>query len=471
MTPLGGSNYFTISRTILAVCLLVATVMVATTAWSPVAAAATRSVTFAIQTPDGRPVAGLGLEWLATDGSARSSGCKMTDSAGNVRWTSVPITRILIAHCEWHYGTVKNGPTLTHLVRYLDIPASGPVVVSTGKVPATKQVVVKVRMPDGTPVADHVTVRPGNGFPRPSMSYYWGGENDGAGDDRRVTAWLSCPLQDPWCPPAPSRGGVLGRAPVSQDGTARIMRFVEAQVDVFVQEIPYCYKAIYDDGDLYQTATAGCTSLESVTVTLPYMPVVELSPPLDAVLEGTKVSVSVQAVDGVGEPIPNQTLAAASLTGGSSVSVATVTPASSCSPKLRGTTGAAGWTTLRICADKTRKWRADGRSIVASRPFQVLVRKKGSPTDPRNVQVVYPAANKVVLKWRRPANKGWSRISKYQVRWSTNRGYNWSSWKSTGLNRRFGAMTLQDGKTYVFQVRAVNGRGGGGTALRRASHR
>lgn len=443
-------------RAVLGICLLVATLMVATAAWSPVAAEATRSVTFIIQTPDGRPVEGMKASWLVLGGSAGSATSKPTDSEGKVSWNSVPMTEILFHGVG--SGVVADGPNARYIQRLVVVPESGDVVVSTGKVPDIRQVTVKVQMPDGTPVADNVWVYPGHGFERSDgKSYHLGASRL---DDVVRNMWYACPSWDPWCDPTTSG---FGKVTVNEYGIAKIWRFVEPQIREGSLEAPHCYHASYNDGDLRQGANAACTSDDTVTITLPYMPVVApVEPPLESYLPTEEVEVSVQAVDGNDAPIAGQSVQAQQV----STSDASVAPSAACSAKFRGTTGKAGYTTLRICANKTKKWRVNGPSIVASRPFPVLIRQKGSPGGLRDVTVVKPAPGKVVLRWRAPKWQGWSAIRKYQVRWSTDGGYTWSRWQGTGLTRRYARMFTQ-GERYIFQLRAVNKRGGGVVKVKR----
>ena len=81
----------------------------------------------------------------------------------------------------------------------------------------------------------------------------------------------------------------------------------------------------------------------------------------------------------------------------------------------------------------------------------------GTPTAPRSARVV--ATSRVsVAAWVVPASNSGAAISRYQVRWLPRGSTHWTAWTSTGLVRSARKASIPHG---LFQVRALNSRGGG----------
>lgn len=423
---------------------------------APAAADATRAVTVRVVTADGRPVR-TPVGWES--GDARASKCKMTDQNGEATWLAMPVREVTFhsgnfLDCDSYNSRWINTLRMGDFDFSGTVPPSGPMIINVGPVPEIVSVRIVVQMPDGTPVPG-AKVFPGNGA---GPGAYHVGSMGGP------AYWLACPPEDAGC-----EHGYHESMKTDYVGTLSHWRFepkVPYRWAYQSQETP-CYRITYDDGELWQETSVECGDTQRIDVELPYMPVVRVeAPPVDAVLLGSEVQVTATAVDGSGDPIADQELAISTATVSS---VPALGPASACTPRLKGTTGSMGRVRFILCADRTMRWRADGVGLVASRAFSVLVRRPGSPGKPREVHARYRDDGTVVMVWRTPKSTGSSAIKRYQYRWSRDRGFTWTRWKSTGLTRRAPGRQVAAGKTYLFQVRAVNEKGGGATGTRYVS--
>lgn len=85
----------------------------------------------------------------------------------------------------------------------------------------------------------------------------------------------------------------------------------------------------------------------------------------------------------------------------------------------------------------------------------------GTPGAPTSVAGT-PGDEQVALTWTAPADNGGLTISRYETRYSSDSGANWSTWTTTGSSGVSATVTgLTNGTAYVFQVRAVNDNGTG----------
>ena len=85
----------------------------------------------------------------------------------------------------------------------------------------------------------------------------------------------------------------------------------------------------------------------------------------------------------------------------------------------------------------------------------VIIPVEGAPSAPRNLSAE-GGNERVTLSWEAPANDGGSSITRYQVRYRVAGTENYGSWRSvTGTSTT--VTGLDNGTSYQFQVRAVNG--------------
>ncbi len=85
----------------------------------------------------------------------------------------------------------------------------------------------------------------------------------------------------------------------------------------------------------------------------------------------------------------------------------------------------------------------------------VIIPVEGAPSAPRNLSAA-GGNERVTLSWEAPANDGGSSITGYQVRYRVAGTENYGSWRSvTGTSTT--VTGLDNGTSYQFQVRAVNG--------------
>lgn len=85
----------------------------------------------------------------------------------------------------------------------------------------------------------------------------------------------------------------------------------------------------------------------------------------------------------------------------------------------------------------------------------------GTPGAPTSVAGT-PGDEQVALTWSAPIDDGGLTISRYETRYSSDGGSNWSAWTTTGSSGVSATVTgLTNGTAYVFQVRAANDNGTG----------
>jgi len=85
----------------------------------------------------------------------------------------------------------------------------------------------------------------------------------------------------------------------------------------------------------------------------------------------------------------------------------------------------------------------------------------GTPGAPTSVAGT-PGDEQVALTWSAPIDDGGLTISRYETRYSSDSGSNWSAWTTTGSSSVSATVTgLTNGTAYVFQVRAANDNGTG----------
>ena len=85
----------------------------------------------------------------------------------------------------------------------------------------------------------------------------------------------------------------------------------------------------------------------------------------------------------------------------------------------------------------------------------------GTPGAPTSVAGT-PGDEQVALTWSAPIDDGGLTISRYETRYSSDSGSNWSAWTTTGSSSVSTTVTgLTNGTAYVFQVRAANDNGTG----------
>ena len=85
----------------------------------------------------------------------------------------------------------------------------------------------------------------------------------------------------------------------------------------------------------------------------------------------------------------------------------------------------------------------------------------GTPGAPTSVAGT-PGDEQVDLTWSAPIDDGGLTISRYETRYSSDSGSNWSAWTTTGSSGVSATVTgLTNGTAYVFQVRAANDNGTG----------
>jgi alpha-tubulin suppressor-like RCC1 family protein len=312
------------------------------------------SVPVVLKTPSGRPIVGAPISWKTTDGLISSVGSRTTDATGTAIMPVVETGPVTFTVTGGAVGST--GVTFTATFTTVVQPTGATIQVVTPDEPEIVSRTLTVKMPDGSPIPDAALSVNGGGVDSSTVSGF-------------TTNMRS--FKASWGYPAaviPKTSGATGTvtfhgfavAPTGQDVTA-----------------------VFKDDFISQTAF-GTLDSPTNTVTFQQMPVVRMlttePSPLDP---GASTTITVQAVDGFGNPIASAPLSLAVPTVKSAIlrpmSVDRgITTRASCAAKLTGSTGADGKVTFRICPSATASWRADGSSMVASKPLTVRV--KPAPT-------------------------------------------------------------------------------------------
>ena len=89
--------------------------------------------------------------------------------------------------------------------------------------------------------------------------------------------------------------------------------------------------------------------------------------------------------------------------------------------------------------------------------------ERGPPAAPRNVRAT-PDDEQATLAWDAPSSDGGSALTGYRYRHRVENGGDWMDWRSIGTKRQVTVKNLTNGRSYTFEVRAVNAKGAGKAA-------
>ena len=397
-------------------------------------------VTF--QTPAGDPVVGSSVRWQTVDGTKRGVNAVVTGTDGAAKFSIINTGPVIFALSGGRVGTSSTKITSASLTDV--IAKSGTSITVT--LPLTPSVVrrtITTSMPDGAPV--------------PGVALSISGGVSGSTSTGVTTNLRSFTTN--W-----NYDGWIGNNTTADANGA--LTFAGFQVPSLGRDVT----ATFSDGEIEQDASGSLTSATTDLV-FDQMPVVQMIVDTQTYFEpGSPVTVTVIAVDGTGDPISDASINLAAVTSNASalstafLNAAELHPnAISCTQKLSAKTKAYGRVTLTLCPTTTKAWRADGTSIVASKPSTVRV--KSAPRAP-TIGTVTATAGRLTVTFTKPSSNGGATITNYE--YSTNNGVTWKAFSpadtSTPLlitRRSDTTGSLVKGTTYKVRIRAINSKGKG----------
>ncbi len=395
--------------------------------------ASNKTVTFV--DPDGTPAVGVSVSWATPDGRYQSSKAATTNAAGQITYTSIPGGQVRFSVS----GTVgawwtENGP----------VSATVPVSAASTRVTIglssaaemTDQIIVHVRMPDGSAV--------------PNASVWLGGRYGFQINDPRLLEEFC--LEGSWtligC-------RVTNITDLNGNVTFNVIANVLGDTECLTYSPgtctdPYGYAtATLSDGDITQTSAHVQFSAGEATITLDQLPVVNLLADDALARYASRQFITALALDATGEPITGR-----KLTLSSSVTGATL---SSCKSTLTSTTNSVGRVTFTFCPIKTATWSADGTSIVRSKGVRITV--MAVPSVPLAV-VAARSSKAVSLTWKAPALINAGKVTDYVVQYRLAGAATWVTFKDgTSTSLKTTVTRLKAGQAYEFRVAAKNSAG------------
>jgi hypothetical protein len=330
--------------------------------------------TLAFVTSDGQPLSGKSVSWQTTGGGdAASGGPKTTGADGKVSFGAVSGPALITV--EPQITTNPNpdyGPGPQYLKSFSTVVVlrNGELKVDIGAKPEPDERVVKVVLPDGTPVRGAVVYNFAKEGGQRLYKYPMASEiRVGQATWRSTQATSDGGLGN--CRYGNTHGDSDLRAVTDRDGVATLRGWLTHETSA---KIGVCY----NDGELKQEKSAELAGSGTTAVQLSYAAkvIVEVT---EAVADAAgQATVTATLVDEVGDPLVDKTVTAVQETAdalkASSLRRANIVKVSSCSATTDAKSGKDGRVTLKICPKSSGYWYIKSSGLIPSKSFYVRSR-------------------------------------------------------------------------------------------------